>query len=262
MGVPRARLGSRELLVSVFFGAIISQFYGASALKAQGGPPYYSNDPGTPGNRHWEINLGLMPFFYENQSTTHMPDVDINYGVGDRIQLTLEGAWLRVRDDGAPAKYGLGQDQLGVKWRFYEKGSSGFEMSVFPQLSINNLNHSTERGITPPGASLLLPLEVAKKAGPIDLNWELGYNAVHREKDGWIAGIVVGHEMTKRLELDAEFYGTGAINGSDNQQIADAGARYKLRPSLILLLMAGRSVVPAHNGQPYFVGYFGIQLLR
>jgi hypothetical protein len=25
--------------------------------------------------------------------------------------------------------------------------------------------------------------------------------------------------------------------------------------------MAGRSVVDAHNGQPYFVGYFGMQFL-
>ena len=32
-------------------------------------------------------------------------------------------------------------------------------------------------------------------------------------------------------------------------------------PPFILLLMAGRSVVPAHNGQPYFVGYFGMQFL-
>jgi len=29
----------------------------------------------------------------------------------------------------------------------------------------------------------------------------------------------------------------------------------------ILLLMAGRSVAPARNGQPYFVDYFGTQFL-
>ena len=42
---------------------------------AQGGPPYYTNDPGTPGNFNWEINLGYMPFFYSNQSVSHTPDV-------------------------------------------------------------------------------------------------------------------------------------------------------------------------------------------
>ena len=31
---------------------------GAIPLLAQGGPPYYTNDPGIPGNRNWEINFG------------------------------------------------------------------------------------------------------------------------------------------------------------------------------------------------------------
>ena len=55
---------------------------------------------------------------------------------------------------------------------------------------------------------------------------------------------MVGHEMSKKLELDAEFYGLGTFNHSSNQQTLDAGARYKLRPPFILLLMAGRSVAP------------------
>jgi hypothetical protein len=86
------------------------------AAFAQGGPPYYTNDPGTPGNHNWEINLGYMPFLYTDQSVSHTPDVDINYGLGDRIQLTFENAWLRVVNPSSPPKYGLGQNQLGVKW--------------------------------------------------------------------------------------------------------------------------------------------------
>ncbi len=67
--------------------------------RAQGGPPYYTNDTSTPGNRNWEINLGYMPFLYATQSTSHLPDVDINYGIGDRFQLTYENAWLRVGEN-------------------------------------------------------------------------------------------------------------------------------------------------------------------
>lgn len=62
---------------------------------AQGGPPYYTNDPCTPGNLNWEIDVGYMPFFYINRSVSHVPDLDINFGVGDRIQLTYENAWPR-----------------------------------------------------------------------------------------------------------------------------------------------------------------------
>ncbi len=87
---------------------VLGLLLGRSAC-AQGGPPYYTNDPGTPGPRNWEINLGYMPFLYSTQSVAHTPDVDINFGIGDRIQLTYENAWLRVHDLPVDAKFGLGQ---------------------------------------------------------------------------------------------------------------------------------------------------------
>jgi hypothetical protein len=231
------------------------------AIFAQGGPPYYTNDPGTPGNKQWEINLGYMPFLFNSQSITHVPDVDINFGLGDRIQLTFENAYLRVDNPLGHPQYGIGQDQLGFKWRFYDNPNSGFAISIFPQLSLNNPDNSVKRGITPRGASLILPIEFTKKLGPIDLNWEVGYNAVHLGSDGYLAGIVVGHEFTKNLEMDAEFYSVGQFRPAINSDTLGIGARYKIHPPFILLLMAGRSVEAARNGQPYFVGYFGMQFL-
>lgn len=40
---------------------------------AQGGPPYYTNDPCTPGNLNWEIDVGYMPFFYINRLSLTCP---------------------------------------------------------------------------------------------------------------------------------------------------------------------------------------------
>src|SRR5277367_2137724 len=97
--------------------AIMGCLLAPSLARAQGGPPYYTTDPGTPGPNSWEINLGYMPFLYTGSSVSHVPDVDINYGIGERIQLTYESAWLRVTDGSNPPKYGLNQDQLGFKWR-------------------------------------------------------------------------------------------------------------------------------------------------
>lgn len=228
---------------------------------AQGGPPYLTNDPGTPGNNNWEINLGYEPFLYNGFSSSHVPDVDINYGVGDRIQLTYENAWLRATIGSNPAKYGLGQDDAGVKWRFYDNGEKGLSISIFPQVFLNNPDAAAQRGITPPQSSLLLPMEFKKKLGPVDVDYELGYTLVHHGRNGWISGLVVGHDVTKKLELDAEFYGLGTYRGSGNQDTIGGGARYKLHPPFIILLMLERSIVPARNDQPSFVGYFGMQFL-
>jgi len=228
--------------------------------RAQGGPPYYTNDPGTPGKMNWEVNLGYMPFLYNGNSVSHTPDVDINFGPNDRVQLTYESAWLRVQNPGQPVKYGMNQDQLGVKWRFYDKGERG-AFSVFPQLSVNNPNDAVRRGIVPPGDSLILPIEFTRKFGPVDINLEGGYNIVQHAPNGWLTGLVVGHQFTKRLELDSEFYATGTFHPSYAQPIIDVGARYRMHYPLILLLMAGRGVEPARSNQPYFVGYFGVQIL-
>ncbi|MGB7602071.1 MAG: hypothetical protein WBM24_17315 [Candidatus Sulfotelmatobacter sp.] len=166
-------------------------------MFAQGGPPYYTNDPGTPGNLNWEINLGYMPFLYSDQSVSHTPDVDINFGIGDRIQLTYENAWLRVQSPSSPAKYGMGQSNPGVKWRFYDKGESGLNISVFPRLFLNDPNDAVRRGITPASESFLLPIEFSRRIGPVDVNYEMGYQFVHKGPDGGFLGLVVGRDVTQ-----------------------------------------------------------------
>ena len=238
---------------------------------AQGGPPYYTNDPGTPGPFNWEINVGYMPFLYSDQSVSHTPDLDINFGVGERIQLTYENAWLRVNNPALPSEpgqigtgkteFGLGQSNPGVKWRFYDAGEAGLSVSVFPQLFLNNPNDAVRRGITSPSSSFLLPVEFSRKFGPVDVNYELGYQFVHKGPDGWLMGLVVGHEFTKKFEVDMELYSQGTFHPSENQPTIDFGARYKLHSPVILLVMAGRSLEPARNNQPYFLGYFGLQFL-
>jgi hypothetical protein len=234
---------------------------GPCSIWAQGGPPYYTNDPGTPGNLDWEINIGYMPFYYTNQSVSHTPDVDINFGLGDRIQLTYESAWLRVQNPRAPVKYGMNQSNPGVKWRFCDAGENGLSISIFPQFFLNNPNSAVSRQITSPNNSFLMPAELSKKFGAVDVDYEIGYQFVHKGPDGWITGLVVGHDFTHKLEGDIEFYNVGTFHPIYNQPTLDVGGRYKLHRPVILLFMAGRSVESAGPKQSYFVGYFGVQLL-
>jgi hypothetical protein len=251
--VPGSLWRSLILLFGLFFAAIPS--------FAQGGPPFYTNDPGTPGNLNWEINLGYMPFFYTGQSVSHTPDVDINFGVGDRIQLTYENAWLRVQNPSSVAKFGLGQSNPGVKWRFYDAGEDKLSISIFPQGFFNNPNDAVHRGITSASDTFLMPIEFSKKFGPVGVDYEIGYDFVHKGPDGWIRGLVLGHDLTKKLEIDLELYSQGTFHPSAIQPTIDFGARYKLHSPVIILLMAGRSLEPTRPSQSYFIGYFGIQLL-
>jgi hypothetical protein len=256
----KAEASYQTLLRSLILVVLFIFFFLFSAF-GQGGPPYYTNDPGTPGHLNWEINVGYMPFFYSDQSVSHTPDLDLNFGIGDRIQLTYENAWLRVQNPSSRTKFGLGQSNPGVKWRFYDAGKSGLAVSVFPQLFVNNANDAVRRGITPASDTFLLPLEFSKKLGPVDVDYEIGYQFVHKGPNGWLSGLVVGHDFTRKLEGDIEFYNQGTFHPSENQPTVDIGGRYKIHSPVILLFMAGRSLEPTRSNQTYFLGYFGIQFL-
>jgi len=103
----------------------------ASTAHAQGGPPFRTDDPDTPGNRHWEINFGFIGDRNPGTGAYQVPDFDINYGLGDRIQLkyelpiAIEETRPSPASPGTPATpetllTGLGQSLLGVKWRYFE----------------------------------------------------------------------------------------------------------------------------------------------
>jgi hypothetical protein len=233
----------------------------AGTAHAQAGPPYLTNDPGTPGNGNWEINLGFMPTISKGDSSYQLPQIDLNFGVGERIQLTYEVPFV-VHTDGTTTS-GWGNGFPGIKWRFFDQGEDGWALSTFPQIETGAGILAQRRGIGSPGARFLLPLEAAKKLGPIELDVEAGYffprhGAARGER---ILGFVIGHEFTRRFELDAELYDDHAVDVPPQGTTWDIGGRYKWSRSFIALFMAGRTLTGTADGEPQFMSYLGIQIL-
>jgi hypothetical protein len=228
---------------------------------AQGGPPYLTNDPGTPGNSNWEINIAAAPTIERGVSSYQIPQLDINFGLGDRIQLTYEVPYILQTSTGQPLQNGWGNALPGVKWRFIDQGEKGWQLSTFPQLETGGSLVAQRKGIAGPGPRLLLPLEVAKTVGPVDLNLEAGYFFPWNGPDERILGFIAGRQVTPRFEWDGEIYDDRAMGALPHNTTFDLGGRYKLHPGFVLLFMAGRSLGGTSSGQPQFMGYFGIQIL-
>lgn len=51
-----------------------------------------------------------------------------------------------------------------------------------------------------------MPIEFTKKFGSVDVDYEIGFQYVHTGSDGWITGLVVGHDFTEKLELEVELH--------------------------------------------------------
>lgn len=250
-------------------------------LRAQAGPPFLTDDPETPGNRHWEINLGWTADHNPGQSYYQVPDFDFNYGLGDRIQLKYELPISVATNAQNTTVAGPGESLLGIKWRYYEHRRAdaqpgdnkavNFALGAYPQLYLNNPTGSVRRGVVLPGPQYLLPLEANGRIGWLRWDGEVGYLFSNRHTpDDWVRGLVAGHEFTEKTELYAELFDeqdANRIGGLPKQRFSTLGlgGRQALDHdnSILLLFMGGRSfqtVTPA-NGQPSWIAYIGLQFL-
>ena len=207
------------------------------------------------------------------------PDIDINYGLGSRIQLKYELP-LSIQEDPSHVNAGLGNSLLGVKYRFYEhhykthmkdgEREVHFSLSTYPQLLLNNPTRSVARGIVEPAPQLLLPVEAAFKIRWIRVSAETGYWFTSKNvPNSWIRGIVAGHEFRKDTELYLELYDqqeVRAASGTDLRQTTlGVGGRLPIVRGqwLRLIGMAGHGLVSPTltNGQPTWIAYVGLQSL-
>jgi hypothetical protein len=252
----------------------------SSLAHAQGGPPFVTDDPGTPGNRQWEINLGCLGNHNPAHSSYQLPDIDINYGWGDRIQLMFSPSLAAATDENNTTRAGLGESLFGVKWRYYEHHRAGepksdanmnFSLGTYPQVTINNPTSAVRRGIVEPGPQYYLPAEFTAKWGPVDFNGEVGRWIGNRNVPSrWGRGLIAGHEFNERTELYGEIYDLQDANRigttpKQRQLTLDLGGRQTLdhKGHLRLLFLGGRAIqaVTRQNSEPNWIAYVGVQFL-
>jgi hypothetical protein len=227
---------------------------------AQGGPPMITDDPGTPGDGHWEINIATLSNRSGGGDSFQLPLIDLNYGWGDRIQLKYEVPWVIDRYAGNSLS-GLGDSLLGVKWRFYDAGPSGWQVSTYPQVEFNYPSSaSTRRGLADGGTSHLLPVELERSYESFDINFEFGrWVRPAPFADTWVAGAVIGHEIHKGLEVIAELH-VETADESRREVIANFGSRWDFSERYTLLISAGRDVSNTLGPASTLITYLGVQM--
>lgn len=229
------------------------------ALDAQGGPPLLTDDPATPGNKHWEINVGLTADRSRAESILETPRIDVNYGLGDHIQLKYEVPWVRLDSNHEQARSGLGNSLLGVKWRFMDEERRGVAVSMYPQLEFNNPTSSARRGLVEQGMQFLLPVEMARRVGPVEVNGEFGYRFIEHRSDEWLYGLALGRQVLPRLELLGEMHGTARRDFGEDQLVFNVGGRFRLDHTLLLLFTGGRSIRDLPSEHTTLIAYVGMQ---
>jgi hypothetical protein len=223
------------------------------------GPPLLTDDPGTPGNNNWEINMAFTVDRRHNEIFYETPVLDFNYGVGEHIQLKYEIPWVVLHERSDGTQKGLGNSLAGVKRRFLDEEKDGMDMSVYPQVEWSNPTSSVRRGLVERGTNVLLPIQAAKKLGPVVVVAEAGYKFKQHGKDDWIYGVIIQREIQKSLTLMGEIHGESDKSFGSNEVVFNIGGQWNFSKRLGLLASAGRSFKGAPD-QPTLLSYLGLQL--
>ena len=230
----------------------------AAPAWALGGPPMVTDDPETPGDGNWEINIAAIRNHMHGETEVELPVADVNYGLGEHVQLKLEAPLNHVHESGEGWRNGLGSVGAGIKWRFIDHEDAGFDMSIYPQLSSDWHTVSGRRSLADPGEQLFLPVEAAMEIGGFEVVGEVGRNFDTAGPEQWLGGMVLTHKCGIHVECMAELHET--VNPHNVQSLVNFGLNWELNEEFSVLAAVGREYGPDTEAQEQSRIYFGLQI--
>ena len=242
------------------FAIALSLACAARVAFGQGGPPMITDDPGTPGNGKWENNFAIAFEHRSGETAYDVPEIDLNYGVGDHIQLTLQTAPVLLERSGHGLIGGTGGTETAVKWRFLDEVTNGVDMSMFPRVLFNVTQSSVRRGLAEDGTRFQIPFETAKTFGRLHVDAEFGPRGSTVGRSEWLYGIVCGLDLAKPTMLMAELHDEARMNFSRDVLTLNVGLRHEFTENYILIVSMGHELRSADQPRA-LIGYFGMQFV-
>ena len=203
-----------------------------------GSPPMQSEDSDTPGAGNWEINIAMGAEFAGGDREIELPILDVNYGLGDRVQLTYSVPYVSLREDGASA-HGLGDSEFGLKYRFYDNEDRGISMALYPQLRVRTpgANEDVSEGAT----AWALPLILVSEFEHFSITANAGLEFSDGER-GTFGSFGAGRRLTDRLAVMAELAGNSLNSSEARHVLLNLGFRQKFEHSQSLSASIGRDL--------------------
>jgi hypothetical protein len=225
----------------------------SGSVGALAGPPFQTDDPEPVDYQHYEAYFFALADSTKLGTGTQGPAVEVNWGAAPNLQLHLVVPWAGNLPPGGPDTFGLGDIEIGAKYRFVQEKGARPQVGVFPFLEIPSGDAS--RGLGNGQVWARLPVWVQKSWGP----WTSygGGGAVVNGAPGLrnypFAGWLVQRDLSKKLTLGAEVFAHGgqgpASPSPRSSTLVDAGGYYNFNPGFSLLFAAGHSV--AGQGETY-----------
>lgn len=243
---------NRLLAAFIAFLMYLAAFAPFSALA---GPPFVTDDPEPVDYRHGEFYIASQ---YANNRVGKegtLPHFEFNYGAIPDVQLHLLIHLAFVHPNGGPTMYGLGDTEVGVKYRLIHESESIPQVGIFPLVHLPTGN--SDRGLGGGHVPLFLPIWIQKSWGPWTTYGGGGYwiNPGGGNKNFSQLGWLAQRDITKALILGAEifFFGKDTNDGRDRTGY-NIGGIFNLSEDHHILFSAG-SDIAGNNRFSTYLGY-------
>ena len=109
-----------------------------AAGPALAGPPFETDDPEPVQPGHWEVYTFTAGAIGSHDATGLGPSLEVNYGAAPNLQLHLIATTAYDAPGGSPAAFGIGDTELGMKYRFINPGKDDWypEVGIFPLVEL------------------------------------------------------------------------------------------------------------------------------
>jgi hypothetical protein len=248
---------------SQFFIILLAIALSTSAFPALAGPPFLTDDPEPVEYKHWEIYGFSTATFLHGQSSGVLPGFEMNYGAFPDLQLHIIAPISFVRDRPTGNRFGFGDTQFGVKYRFLNPagGDSWPQIGTFPMLVVPTGN--SDRGLGSGRTHVFLPVWLQWDIGKWTTYGGGGYwiNPGPGNRNYWFTGWQVQRKVMENLAIGGEVFGQSASTtdgpGADASAGFNLGGIYDVTERDHFLVSAGRGLMNARttNEFSYYVAY-------
>lgn len=220
---------------------------------AQAGPPFLTDDPEPVALRHWELYAASQWSWDRHGASGTLPHVEVNYGALPGLQLHLivpAVLSMPARSPGqtSPREYGLGDIELGAKFRFVEETKTHPQVGIFPVVTLPS--GDAARGLGTGRAQGLLPIWIQKSFGPWT-SYGGGGIRFAAASQATVLGWLLQRQLSSKVTLGGEIYLTGPLAGEAAQEQLNVGLIVNFSEVRHLLISAGPSFGNATRMQAY-----------
>jgi len=248
-----------------FAAATLALFAG----KAIAGPPFQTDDPQPVPYQHFEFYAFSIGTAVRGDTVGEAPAFEFNYGLVPNGQVHVIAPLTFDSPAGAGSQYGLGDTELGFKYRFIDEDTKGARpmVGVYPLLELPTGDES--RGLGAGYVRAYFPLWIQKSFGDWTTYGGGGYWINHgdgtADRDYWFFGCVLQRQVTKQLAIGGEIFhqtstvAFGATNPAFTKPTTgfNIGAIYDFdeHNHLLISLGAGLQNAPDTNLFSWYLGY-------